>query len=217
MSASLKGAFFRAKAATVRARAGAFHRELLANERLAPAEFAQGWGPPPGRGLDFPRGEPERLGFPAVRLSTMWELVLPALIGAGSSIAVLLLPRVWDSRSVQRERRQAWVAALLDTGLLGELAYSAGTLPDSQRLAELLDMVPTPSAAENLAASLKLSTAAYAARRQVGDLYGLRVSETIAGRPFSDTADNAIAAFNDRLVRWARTGRRLNRLYQPSR
>ncbi len=40
MSASLKGAFFRAKAATVRARAGAFHRELLSNERLAPAEFA---------------------------------------------------------------------------------------------------------------------------------------------------------------------------------
>ena len=41
MSTSLKGAFFRAKAATVRARAGAFHRELLANERMAPAEFAR--------------------------------------------------------------------------------------------------------------------------------------------------------------------------------
>lgn len=38
MSTPIKRAFFRAKAATVRANAGAFHRELLANERLAPDE-----------------------------------------------------------------------------------------------------------------------------------------------------------------------------------
>lgn len=36
MSTPMKRAIFRAKAATVRAGAGAFHRELLANERLAP-------------------------------------------------------------------------------------------------------------------------------------------------------------------------------------
>lgn len=41
MSTPLKSAFFRAKAATVRARAGAFHRELLANERLSPGEFTR--------------------------------------------------------------------------------------------------------------------------------------------------------------------------------
>lgn len=40
MSTPMKRAFFGAKAATVRAHAGAFHRELLANERLAPDEFA---------------------------------------------------------------------------------------------------------------------------------------------------------------------------------
>jgi phenylacetate-CoA ligase len=41
MSASIKRALFRAKAATVRANAGAFHRELLANERLHPDESAR--------------------------------------------------------------------------------------------------------------------------------------------------------------------------------
>ncbi|WP_136040986.1 MULTISPECIES: phenylacetate--CoA ligase family protein [unclassified Microbacterium] len=41
MSTPMRRAFFRAKAATVRAKAGSFHRELLANERLSPDEFAQ--------------------------------------------------------------------------------------------------------------------------------------------------------------------------------
>lgn len=40
MSTPMRRAFFQAKAATFRARVGAFHRHLLANERLSPEEFS---------------------------------------------------------------------------------------------------------------------------------------------------------------------------------
>ncbi len=53
MSTPMKRAFFRAKAATVRAGAGAFHRELLANERLAPDGAVRTFGCT-YRGMDYP-------------------------------------------------------------------------------------------------------------------------------------------------------------------
>lgn len=151
----------------------------------------------------------------ADRLASMWEIVLPALIGAAGSLTVWGLKALVDHRSRMLGYRRAWAGELVDGGVLRQLEWSIGDgIPNTEQLDALLELVPKVKGHTNIDSKGELSNAEFNVRRQIGALYAMHFTLRRKGlRPF--TAMGAeVGDFNARIVSWARGRISAKKLYR---
>ncbi|WP_455904705.1 hypothetical protein [Microbacterium sp.] len=147
----------------------------------------------------------------------MWELVLPALIGAAGSLFVWALKSLSDYRSVMLGYRRAWAGDLMDSGVLRKLTWSIGDgIPNTEQLDEFLDLVPKVKGNTNLASKGELSHAEFNVRRQIGELYALHFTVRREGGFPSTVVGNEVDAFDARITKWARGRIDASKLYLPA-
>lgn len=134
----------------------------------------------------------------------MWDVVLPAAIGAASSLAVWGVKTLVEARGRNLAHRQEWAAEVLDGGAHRTIeSINDSTAPRAPEMMSLLRAIPAPKSLANIATHGELASAHYAVRREIGRLYTLRLEENSRKQYFSSKVDGAIDGFEQRLIRWS--------------